>query len=103
MQSWRVSLSPSKRVAASTRAASFEPAIAVAFGTAARHLRVGLGIAQDQMALQAGVDRSYLGKLERGERQPSLGILLRIAGALGVSGAELVHRAEDLLAHKENS
>jgi len=55
------------------------------------------------MALQAGVDRSYLGKLERGERQPSLGILLRIAGALGVSGAELVHRAEDLLAHKENS
>lgn len=46
------------------------------------------------MALEAGVDRSYFGKLERGERQPSLSILLRIAGALGVSGAELVKRAE---------
>jgi transcriptional regulator with XRE-family HTH domain len=46
------------------------------------------------MALIAGVDRSYFGKLERGERQPSLSILLRIAGALGVSGAELVKRTE---------
>ena len=59
-----------------------------------RQTRVNLGVAQDQMALMAGVDRSYFGKLERGERQPSLSILLRIAGALGVTGAELVELAE---------
>lgn len=51
------------------------------------------------MALIAGVDRSYFGKLERGERQPSLAILLRIAAALDVSGAELVKRTEAAL-HK---
>lgn len=51
-------------------------------------------MAQDQMALNAGVDRSYFGKLERGERQPSLSILLRIAEALGTSGADLVRRTE---------
>jgi transcriptional regulator with XRE-family HTH domain len=51
------------------------------------------------MALAAGVDRSYFGKLERGERQPSLAILLRIAAALEVTGAELVKRTETAL-HK---
>ena len=76
------------------RGTSFEPEIARAFGTVTRQTRVDLGVAQDQMALIAGVDRSYFGKLERGERQPSLSILLRIAGALGVSGAELVKRTE---------
>lgn len=81
-------------MAPSIRATSFEPLVAVAFGSVTRQLRVNLGVAQDQMALQAGVDRSYFGKLERGERQPSLGILLRIAGALGVTGAELVRRTE---------
>lgn len=59
-----------------------------------RQTRVNLGIAQDQMALLAGVDRSYFGKLERGERQPSLSILLRIARALGMPGSELVELAE---------
>ena len=49
------------------------------------------------MALIAGVDRSYFGKLERGERQPSLSMLLRIAEALGVSGAELVKRTESAM------
>ena len=76
------------------RGTSFEPEIARAFGTVTRQTRVDLGVAQDQMALIAGVDRSYFGKLERGERQPSLSILLRIAAALGVSGAELVMRTE---------
>ena len=50
--------------------------------------------------LLANVDRSYYGKLERGERQPSLGLLLRIAGALECSGAELVSRVEKALTRK---
>lgn len=51
-------------------------------------------MAQDQFALSANVDRSYYGKLERGERQPSLALLLRIAAALGVTGGELVGLVE---------
>ena len=86
---------PAPRLSPSpARGTSFEPEIARAFGTVTRQTRVDLGVAQDQMALIAGVDRSYFGKLERGERQPSLSILLRIAAALGVSGAELVKRTE---------
>ncbi len=57
-------------------------------------MREGQGVAQDAFALAASVDRSYYGKLERGERQPSLALLLRIAAGLGISGADLVGRTE---------
>jgi len=62
-----------------------------------RALREDQGLAQDQFALMASVDRSYYGKLERGERQPTLGLLLRIAAGLGVPGATLVETTEATL------
>lgn len=55
-------------------------------------------MAQDQFALMASIDRSYYGKLERGERQPTLGLLLRASRALGISGANLVEATEGVLA-----
>ncbi len=76
------------------RATSFEPDAAKAFGEVVRSLREEQGVAQDQFALLANVDRSYYGKLERGERQPSLGLLLRIAKGLGVAGASIVEKTE---------
>ena len=85
---------PKKKLLPVRRATSFEPLAARAFGEVIRSLREGKGLAQDQFALLASVDRSYYGKLERGERQPSLGLLLRIAGGLGVSGAKLVETTE---------
>ena len=60
--------------------------------------RLKQGIAQDQFALLANVDRSYYGKLERGERQPSLALMLRIAGGLGLPASEVLARVERLLA-----
>lgn len=62
-----------------------------------RELRVQAGIAQDAFALLAGIDRSYYGKLERGERQPSLAVLLKCAAALEVSAASLVAAIEGRL------
>ena len=83
-----------RKTAAQRRSTSFEPVTARAFGEVIRSLREAQGVAQDAFALAAGVDRSYYGKLERGERQPSLALLLRIASGLGVTGADLVGRAE---------
>jgi transcriptional regulator with XRE-family HTH domain len=80
------------------RATSFEPNVARAFGEVVRALREERGVAQDKFALLANVDRSYYGKLERGERQPSLALLLRIAGALELDGGELVARVVAQLA-----
>ena len=76
------------------RVTSFDATLAKAFGEVVRALRAQTGLAQDRFALNAGIDRSYFGKLERGERQPSLALLLRIAEGLGIKGAELVELTE---------
>ena len=75
--------------------------VAAAFGTVIRTLRVESGIAQDTFALMASVDRSYYGKLERGERQPTLALFLKIAAALGISGTELLSLVEPKISDNE--
>ena len=82
------------------RATSFEPEVATAIGGVIRRFRESTGIAQDVIPVLAQVDRSYYGKLERGERQPSIGVLLRIASALGTTAADLVGQAELILSKK---
>lgn len=54
-------------------------------------------MAQDAFALLAEIDRSYYGKLERGERQPSLVVLLRCASGFGTPAASLVDAIEKQL------
>ena len=71
---------------------------AAVFGEVIRAERVRQAIAQDQFALLANVDRSYYGKLERGERQPSLALIMRIARGLGVPASEIIALVEERLA-----
>ena len=93
--------SPTRKIPSPPRrATSFEPLAATAFGEVIRAERLKQAIAQDQFALLANVDRSYYGKLERGERQPSLALMLRIAGGLGLPASEILVRVERLLAGK---
>lgn len=70
----------------------------MAFGEVIRAERVKQSIAQDQFALFANIDRSYYGKLERGERQPSLTLILRIAVGLGIPASKILERVEKRLA-----
>lgn len=76
-------------------ATSADPAIARAFGQALVTMRREVNISQENLALLAGVDRSYMGKLERGQGAPNLTAVVRIAAALGCSAAELVRRFEE--------
>ncbi len=80
------------------RATSFEPSVAAAFGSVVRAERLKREIAQDEFALAANIDRSYFGKLERGERQPSLALILRVAAGLGMSASALLAKVERQLA-----
>lgn len=91
---------PAVKKVSPKRSTSFDPEVALAFGAVFQMMRLERDHAQDAFALIAGVDRSYYGKLERGERQPSVGLLLRIARALDVSGADLMAAAEKLMAKK---
>jgi len=52
--------------------------------------------------IQANVNRSYYGKLERGERQPSFGLILQVAKGLVVSAGDLVMRVEKSITRREH-
>ena len=75
-------------------ATSRNPALALAFGQTVRRVRESAGVAQKALALIAEMDRSYLGRLERGEKQPSLNVVFRLAVALGVVPGDLVAKIE---------
>jgi transcriptional regulator with XRE-family HTH domain len=75
-------------------ATTSDPVVAQAFGASVRAARVSAGIAQEELAHLAGVERSHLGKIERGEHMPTLGIVLKIAKALGIGAADLVKATE---------
>ncbi|WP_066267338.1 helix-turn-helix domain-containing protein [Hydrogenophaga palleronii] len=73
---------------------TFEPEPALAFGRAVRDARMERGVAQEQLASQAAIERSHMGKIERGEHMPTLALILRIAAALGLSAADLMAMTE---------
>ncbi|AHB76819.1 helix-turn-helix domain-containing protein [Pandoraea pnomenusa] len=78
-------------------ATTFDAELAQAFGTAVRALRTERGIAQESLANLAGVERSHMGKVERGEHMPTLAIVFKIAHALECSSAVLMSETERLL------
>ncbi|MBZ5719313.1 MAG: helix-turn-helix domain-containing protein [Acidobacteriia bacterium] len=55
-----------------------------------RELRLAKGISQEALADEAGLHRTYMGSVERGERNISLENIVRIATALGVSASDLL-------------
>lgn len=59
------------------------------FGRRVRELRKARDLSQEELAHRVGVHPTYLGGIERGERNPALVNINRIADALGVSLAEL--------------
>ncbi|TWT64375.1 helix-turn-helix domain-containing protein [Rubinisphaera italica] len=63
--------------------------ILVRFGKRVRELRTEQGYSQESFAHACELDRTYMGGIERGERNVALRNIERIAGTLGVSIAEL--------------
>lgn len=53
-------------------------------GQMIRKRRTEIGLSQEQVALQAGVTTTYLGQVERGDRNPTVGFLEKVAESLEV-------------------
>jgi transcriptional regulator with XRE-family HTH domain len=68
--------------------------VLLAFGEAMRKARAEKGVSQEELALCSGIDRSYLGAIERGEQNAGLLHLVRIAQALQVPLATLIEAAQ---------
>ena len=68
-----------------------------AFGQAARHERERNGISQDVFAEIAYVHRTYVGRVERGERSLTLKNIAAFSQALGLPASKLLAKAEALI------
>lgn len=55
-----------------------------------RKIRERKAVTQEQLALDAGLNRAYVGYIERGERNPSTDTLVKVARALKVSPKDLL-------------
>jgi transcriptional regulator with XRE-family HTH domain len=55
------------------------------FGQRVRHLRTERGWSQEELAHRAGLHRTYVSSLERGERNVSLKAIQQLADAFGIS------------------
>lgn len=60
------------------------------FGARLREIRKQKGLSQEALALNCELDRTYIGGVERGERNISLVNIYKIAAALDISPRELL-------------
>ena len=71
---------------------SGNPAL-VAIGETIRTARGSAGVSQEGLAHAADIDRSYMGGIERGEHNPTIVNLIKVAAALGMKPSELLKKS----------
>ncbi len=59
------------------------------FGNRLRELRLKKGVSQEDLALTAGLDRTYVNSVENGKRNISLVNIIRLAKALKIAASDL--------------
>lgn len=69
-----------------------DPAL-LALGKAIRRIRLSKEVSQEKLALLAEVDRSYVGRVERGDNNVAVLTLVKLAHALDISIAQLMQEA----------
>ena len=67
--------------------------VLVDLGVAIRRARRGLSLSQEALAAEAGLDRSYMGGIERGEHNLTAMNLVKIAAALDIRPSKLLSSA----------
>jgi transcriptional regulator with XRE-family HTH domain len=61
-----------------------------------KSLRTGLGMSQEAMAFEAGIDRTYASQIERGVSNPSLRAICAVAEILGVEPIDLLSEKDKI-------
>jgi transcriptional regulator with XRE-family HTH domain len=74
-----------------------DPVVAAAFGSVIRSARTSRGIAQEALALRSGIERSHMGRIERGEHMPTLSVVFKLSKGLGMSASVLIQETAELL------
>ena len=80
-----------------------EPRGDQAFGQAVRELREARKLSQERLGQLARLHRNYIGGVERGELNPTLRTIKRLAAALDLTGSELLAHGERLERRRSRS
>lgn len=62
----------------------------IKFGLRVATLRREQGFSQEELSLRCDINRTYMGEIERGEKTPSLSIIIKIAKGLNISKKTLL-------------
>jgi len=65
-----------------------------ALGRTLYALRIEKGYSQEELSFRCEIDRSYVSQLERGEKEPCLGVLVKLSEGLDTDLSELFRRFE---------
>ena len=70
-----------------------------AFGFLVRQRRMEVGLTQEGLALETGLDRTYVSGIERGRRNPTLTVIAILAEGLKTTASELLQGLEEEVGH----
>ncbi|MDR1408191.1 MAG: helix-turn-helix domain-containing protein [Tannerella sp.] len=65
------------------------------FGLIIRQLRTEKGLSQEKLALDADIDRTYIGDIEKGNRNVSISMVEKLANYFQISISELFKKLEE--------
>jgi transcriptional regulator with XRE-family HTH domain len=71
--------------------------LSLAFGQVLRRRRKRLGLSQEVLGFESGLERNYISMLELGQRVPSLTTVLKLSSALRMPAWELIQEVESAL------
>jgi len=74
-----------------------------ALGDALREIRKEHGVSQEQLALDSGMDRTYVSLIERGAQSPTIRSVVKLATVLGVKPSEIILRMELLISRSRST
>ena len=80
---------------------SLDEGVARSFGKTAKERRLEVGLSQEALALETGIERSYISRLERGLSQPTILALLKLARGLRCEAADLVAPVEKVFRRRK--
>lgn len=67
------------------------------FAKVVKDLRLAKGFSQEELAFRADVDRTYISRLERGLKQPSIMTLFKLAKGLDIPASQIIEKIESVL------
>ena len=83
------------------RRESFQKSLKECLGRVVANRRKRLGMSQEELAEDAGVDRAFISVIERGKRNPSFGVIANIASGIKMRFARLVQNCETCMEEEQ--